>query len=93
MMQPKKSLLACAMAVGLLATFVAPTAAQAAPSCGFYTSGVSAYWKACGTLKEYVHIDKIGWPDDYKCFTPGIHKLGSVVAVRDADYLYACGGI
>jgi hypothetical protein len=89
---PKWSRFTVAVAVGLLATLAAPSPVRAAAICGYYTSGTSAYWNNCSSsLKEYVHVDKIAWPDDYVCLTPGIHRLGSVTWVRDADMMYNCG--
>ncbi|HYN94212.1 MAG TPA: DUF6355 family natural product biosynthesis protein [Pilimelia sp.] len=79
------------MVLGVLATFVAPTQAQAAV-CGYYESGLYGYWNNCsGHRKEYVHIDIIQWPDDYRCLPPGVTRLGGYLAIRDAEFVYYCG--
>lgn len=74
-----------------MGTGLAATPAAAAEVCGFYRTGVTAFYNHCAeTGAVWIKVDRINRPDREQCVRPGTTDIGGANEVRYAYYLRPC---
>ena len=81
-----------ALGLATAAPAVADEGASARGTCGFYTSGMFAYYNHCAQSgKVRIHVDKLfPFPDEDPCVGPGITSIGGSFFTTGAYYTGRC---